>query len=276
MEKNETKEIVVATQEKPTAGLIRPVVSAADLIDHHKEVTEIIRRGLEEGRDYGKIPGTSDRPVLLKPGAERLAAAFGCAPTYEVISSEVDHDRRVQWSKRRWNKQSRQYETETGESLGLYRYAVRCRLVHRASGQIAGEGIGSASTMESKYIDRPRDLENTVLKMAQKRALVAAVLNAFGLSDRFTQDLEDFEPAEVAPAAPHTEPLPTKPTNGKSTLRTLYDRARAAGVPDDLWKDTLKTIGITPDKATQTAERLDRLENIVTDWEQAAADKLEV
>lgn len=36
------------------------------------------------------------------------------------------------------------------------------------------------------------DLVNTISKMAQKRALVAAVLNATGASAVFTQDLEDF------------------------------------------------------------------------------------
>lgn len=35
---------------------------------------------------------------------------------------------------------------------------------------------------------------NTILKMAQKRALVAATLIATGLSDYFTQDIEDFVP----------------------------------------------------------------------------------
>jgi hypothetical protein len=64
--------------------------------------------------------------------------------------------------------------------------------VHRATGDIVGEGLGACSTLESKYIDRPRDLENTVIKMAQKRGAVAAALNAFALSDRFTQDLEDL------------------------------------------------------------------------------------
>src|SRR5690606_11474960 len=74
-------------------------------------------------------------------------------------------------------------------SLGLYRYVYKCRIVR--NGQTIAEGVGTCSTLESKYIDRPRDCENTVCKMAQKRAFVAATLHAFGLSDRFTQDIED-------------------------------------------------------------------------------------
>src|SRR5690606_10620038 len=60
-------------------------------------------------------------------------------------------------------------------------------------GVVIGEGVGSCSTMESKYIDRPRDCENTALKMAKKRAYVDATLTTFGLSDQFTQDVEDME-----------------------------------------------------------------------------------
>lgn len=62
--------------------------------------------------------------------------------------------------------------------------------------------------------DEIPDLANTILKMAQKRALVAATLIATGLSDYFTQDIEDFIPpgqyvegvAHDAPAKP--EPMP--------------------------------------------------------------------
>lgn len=57
------------------------------------------------------------------------------------------------------------------------------------------------------------DLANTILKMADKRALVAATLIATGLSEYFTQDVEDFidgavteiksnDPATVSPEKP--------------------------------------------------------------------------
>jgi hypothetical protein len=51
------------------------------------------------------------------------------------------------------------------------------------------------------------DLVNTILKMADKRALVAATLIATGLSEYFTQDMDDFVTAEfVATPAPKSEP----------------------------------------------------------------------
>jgi hypothetical protein len=150
------------------------------MISAHKEISSLIRDALEEGVDYGVIPGT-EKPTLYKPGAERLAIAFGCSISTVVVSSEVDHDRPTEWRKR----------TGSGVSLGVYRFTIRCDLTSRSTGEVVGSGVGCCSSLESKYCDRPRDLENTVLKMAKKRALVDAVLTTFGLSSRFTQDLED-------------------------------------------------------------------------------------
>jgi hypothetical protein len=45
-----------------------------------------------------------------------------------------------------------QYGVERQElDRGHREYAVTCRLLHRQSGQVAGEGVGTCSTMESKY-----------------------------------------------------------------------------------------------------------------------------
>lgn len=171
-------------RRQKVSGMLRPVAQPEDVLAAQTETRNLVSKALEEGRDFGTIPGTH-KPSLLKPGAERINAAFGVAPRYRVTEREIDHDREVHWQ-----KQNRHGERE-GTSYGLYRYVVECELVHRESGVPVGQGIGSCSTMESKYIDRPRDLENTVLKMAQKRAFIAATLNAYGLSDQFTQDIED-------------------------------------------------------------------------------------
>jgi hypothetical protein len=176
-------------------GLLRPLVGPGEIIAAQEEVSQLIVKALVDGTDYGEIPG-SKKKTLLKPGAERLLKAFGCHASYDIVDREIEHDRKVEFQKRSWNHRSRGYETTSGTAFGLYRYVTRCTL-RTYDGADVGSGIGSCSTMESKYVDRPRDLENTVLKMAQKRALVAAALNTFGLSDRFTQDLEDVEAADV-------------------------------------------------------------------------------
>jgi len=248
------REIVAAQpqQAQQAPALMKPLVDASTLIEHHKQLAELIAKAMESGRDYGVIPGTGQKPVLLKPGAERIAMAFGCYPQYQVVEREIDHDHKNQWKK---------YKTGTviqGESQGLYRYVVRCTLIHRPTGQPVGDGLASASSLESKYVDRPRDLENTILKMAQKRALIAAVLNTFGLSDRFTQDIEDLEPAEQPgqeePIKSRTEKL--KQALSPSPLRRLYDAYKAAGGTDDDWKAKLTAAGITQDPETHTPERL--------------------
>ena len=240
-------EIVVAEAPKP--ALLRPVAQPSDILVAHKEATTMINEVLEDGRDYGVIPGTGDKKNLLKPGAERLCIGYGLRASYEVIEKETDHDRSTPFTVRKWvakkqkpanweelkaqglgrNKQyngSWQWQEpvdEAGTSDGLYRFVIRCTLVS-GDGREVGQGIGSCSSLESKYIRQPRDSENTVLKMAKKRAYVDAVLTTLGLSDRFTQDVEDIEAnkkaspvdAEVVDAeyteAP-TEDPPTKVTD---------------------------------------------------------------
>lgn len=177
-----TTAIVPATTTSLARGPLRPVARPVELIEAHKEAATVIREALEDGRDYGAIPGAGPKKVLLKPGAERLCVAFGLRPAYDVVSYEADHDRVVQYHDRRRGEST---------SVGLYRYVVKCKL--ERDGVVVGEGVGSCSTMEQKYVSRPRDSENTVLKMAKKRALVDAVLGTLSLSDRFTQDVGDDE-----------------------------------------------------------------------------------
>ena len=201
-EKTETTALVVRDEQR---ALLRPIAPAGALIEQHKQVAEIIAKALERGVDYGPIPGGGKdaKDALLKAGAERLSIAFGLYPRYSIVEREVDHDRKVEWTKRKKRWQAGQFngwDEEVGVSVGFYRYLVRCELVLRSDGGVMGDGLGSCSTMESKYIDRPRDMENTVIKMAEKRAMVGAVLNTLGLSDRFTQDIEDQD-HDAPPAA---------------------------------------------------------------------------
>lgn len=75
------------------------------------------------------------------------------------------------------------------------------------------------STLYCVPNDDVADQVNTILKMAQKRALVAAVLIATNISDYFTQDIEDYTDrpivegvvTEVKPAAPVASPAPVEP-----------------------------------------------------------------
>jgi len=56
------------------------------------------------------------------------------------------------------------------------------------------KGFGAANTKERKYLKQdPYTIDNTVLKIAKKRALIDAVLLVASLSEVFTQDIEDMD-----------------------------------------------------------------------------------
>jgi hypothetical protein len=176
-------------------GLLKLVAEPPALLAHQEEMRNLVMDILTEGRDYGRIPGI-DRPVLFKPGAERVTLSFGCFSRFRIVEVEADHDRPVQWRKRKreWDPEIRgkfTWSEEIGESIGLYRYVIECEIVHRETGLIIGSCLGVCSTMETRYVDRPREMENTIAKMAEKRAHVGAALNAFGLSEQFTQDVDE-------------------------------------------------------------------------------------
>lgn len=177
----------------------------ADMKQKLNLTKEFFREVMQEGVDYGIIPGT-DKPTLLKPGAEGLCEFYNFAPT---IASKVE---------------DKNFET------GYYGVDITIRLIHRGSGAIIGEGVGHANTFESRYRwrwvsekDLPRGTEkedlvskersgkygkyqsyrienddmhsiwNTVLKMAKKRALVDATLAATRSSGIFTQTEQELE-----------------------------------------------------------------------------------
>lgn len=202
-------------------GLLKPIAPASDVLEAQNEVRAYVHSVLKEGRDYGKIPGV-DKPSMLKPGAERVTLAFGLTPEFTIEEQTVDHVGEYPWVKRKWEwhptiRGQKVWSEEKGVSYGLYRYVVRCDLRHRETGVVVASCIGVCSTLESKYVDRPRDVENTVLKMAQKRAFVGATLIATGLSDEFTQDVEDLPrehfgaAASASSPASGAEPAPAAP-----------------------------------------------------------------
>jgi hypothetical protein len=122
---------------------------------------------LHQNHDYGIIPGT-DKPTLLKPGAEKILMMMGLQSEFEIVDSTRDFEK------------------------GFFQYQVRCKLLK--GDMVITEGLGACNTRERKYLKMdPYTMDNTVLKMAKKRALVDAALLVASLSDVFTQDLEDMD-----------------------------------------------------------------------------------
>jgi hypothetical protein len=139
------------------------ITSAAN---HYQLIAQFVRSQLREGTDYGVIPHTNSKPVLLKAGAEKLCRLFSLRAQFELIDSVADFNQ------------------------PLFYYHYRCSLYRR--GELVGQGDGTCNGWEYKFKkqNRPFDLANTICKMGQKRALIAAVLVCCGVSEFFTQDLE--------------------------------------------------------------------------------------
>jgi len=128
---------------------------------------QVIQKTLHQGHDFGIIPGT-DKPTLLKPGAEKILMMMGLRSEFEIVDSTRDFEK------------------------GFFQYQVRCRLLK--GDMVITEGLGACNTRERKYLKMdPFTMDNTVLKMAKKRALVDATLLVASLSDVFTQDIEDMD-----------------------------------------------------------------------------------
>ena len=128
---------------------------------------KVVRSQLMQNHDYGVIPGTP-KPTLLKPGAEKILMLLGLRSEFDIVDSTRDFDK------------------------GFFQYQVKCKLYR--GDMLVTEGLGSCNNRERKYIKMdPYTMDNTVLKMAKKRALVDAALLVGSLSDIFTQDLEDMD-----------------------------------------------------------------------------------
>jgi hypothetical protein len=145
--KVETEAITV--QQPAALAAIRPttpraIVMAEALkedLEQRAILAEYVEQLMTEGVDYGAIPGTPQeieisvggrkkkmrKNNLLKPGAEKIFDLFRCRPEYEFISRDVDRE------------------------AGLYSYEIRCKAVSRETDTILNEGLGSASSFESKH-----------------------------------------------------------------------------------------------------------------------------
>lgn len=142
-----------------------------------KLVAKYIEDQLVKKIDYGVIPGTGNKPTLLKPGAEKFASLLDLVATFEK-------------------------DSDTWEMLGSEggTIAYRCQLKTKKSGTLVGEGRGVCSVKEKTWEKNGKTnadtAPNTAVKTAEKRAMVDAVLRVFSLSEIFTQDVEDMPVVE--------------------------------------------------------------------------------
>lgn len=148
-----------------------------------------------------KVDGV-DTPTwsLGKPGAELLCLTFGLSAdlSSEVLSDVPDHKATIM--KKEWRDDpdrpgKRVYDEHPVDIVGLYEVKSTCS-IYSPSGVLLARASGVCNSHESCFSGTPYwDSRNPILKRAEKRAFVAAVILATGCSDMFTQDLEDLDEA---------------------------------------------------------------------------------
>lgn len=236
---------IVAEQAR-AAARYQPVMTTEQAISRMKEIRKLKELVLVEKEDYGIIPGT-DKPTLLKPGAEKICAFFGYVPDYDVMAGSIED----------WTGQDHDGEP-------LFYYHIKCTLLK--DGSPVGQGLGSCNSWETKYRYRLAkrlcpscgspsiivgkeeygggficfqkkggcgakfkssdpaiinqtvgrianqdiaDVINTVQKIGTKRAYIAATLSATGASQWFTQDVGDNTLEPENPKAESEKPKAT-------------------------------------------------------------------
>lgn len=186
----QSREVAVADQGAYVGSNLPVTRADFEALDaQRKMLVEFVAKQMVKDVDYGVIPGTP-KPSLFKPGAEKLNRLFGLGARFTL--SEKEFDRVGNFSM----------------------YAYKAEIYHLKSGHVVGECEGSCNSQEKKYKERKEwvqvkpypakkeqvvtatpiaDIDNTLRKMAQKRAYVGGTILATGASDFFSQDLEDLE-----------------------------------------------------------------------------------
>ena len=138
---------------------------------NREALMEWVRSALVEDTDFGSIiiKGKKSRPSLFKPGAEKICGMMGLTPTFPNLT---------------------EYERMILDGKEIDIILIRCNML--MNGMVIAEGVGARSVKKDNG-----DL-NKALKMALKSAQIDATLRCAGLSEIFTQDIEDMGLGDTA------------------------------------------------------------------------------
>ena len=126
------------------------------------------------------------KPSLWKPGAEKICGMLGLIPRFPNLD---------------------QYEQAVIGGSTIKMIILKCEL-HTGNGFVAAEGTGA------RTVDKQDDGDiNKSLKMAEKSAHIDATLRVAGLSELFTQDLEDMTNGAGQDIQPDTGRQASPPQN---------------------------------------------------------------
>lgn len=138
-----------------------------------QKIQQLMKSVMKPDEHFGKIPGTK-KDTLYKAGAEKLNFVFRLVPKFEIQKSELPGGHRE--------------------------YEVVCSISH-IDGTFLGQGVGSCSTMESKYRYRYEDTDTGVAvpKQYWNGGRDEAVLRAAVASTPFADEqmVEDVRKAKL-------------------------------------------------------------------------------
>lgn len=249
-------------QEKKQDFALMPVIGITQAIERRNTVINYTRKLMVKNTDYGEVPGTS-KDTLLKPGAEKLCTLFGLTPKFEVIETVEDWGKDADEPLFFYRYRCKLYQGDVlfGEGVGScnsrekkYRYrnasliCPDCGQDLRKSKNSDGfycwtkaGGCGgnykvndervASQTVGKVLNDDIFSQVNTIDKMAQKRALIAAVLITTNASEFFTQDIEDME---IIEAEYHEVVKPAQKKNNNIQAQPKQPQMPRPWSPDDL------------------------------------------
>ncbi len=259
------------------AGAVGRAMSVDELTANLAFIRDVMKNVMKEGTDYGKIPGTGDKPGLFQPGAQKLLMTFQLTDHVkkEVLREYPNMHREYEFTVTVRSQTGREWDgvgtCSTLESKYRYRGGTRkCPACGKATILSAKKGppgffcwakkggcgekfdindprITHQSTTQSENPD-PADQWNTVRKMAFKRALVAAAINATNTSELWSQDLEDLKGNQAAHETDPGEEASQTPPGPRRGGQTQAGKPAAAPRPSPAPGPTQKTVPLADEQ----------------------------
>jgi hypothetical protein len=202
-------------------------LSAQQIQSQVNLIQEVMKAVMKDGEHYGKIPGCGDKPSLLKPGAEKLMFTFRLVADPEVEVFDLYHP--------------------TVQGHREYRAKVK---ISSMNGMYMGGGIGSCSTMESKYrfrggekifTDQPVPKEYWNLKNAGKMDEAKQLIGGDGYG--IGKDNGKWFICEIGEKQEHDNPADFYNTCGKmAKKRALVDAVLTVTAASDIFTQDIEEL----------------------------------
>lgn len=249
---------------RSAGGALGKALTVEELHERLEFVRRVMKKEMKIDVDYGKIPGAGDKPSLLQPGAQKLLLTFnlreqvkkevlreysGFHREYEFVVTVFPAGQNPEdgWDgvgtcstlekKYRYRKAQRECPTchkqaiiegkaDFGGGFVCWKKRGGCGATFPSSdGRITSQPAGDVENED------PADQWNTVRKMAFKRALVAAAINATNTSELWTQDVEDMDLNGTGPRRPQGKPATPAATSTRPAAQSPSKPGKPAQAP---------------------------------------------